>query len=114
MLWRGKHDILDDHDRNIEVASIDNGFGKMFSEVVISTIKKKIITLCRTKVVSNSKHFLKKDVVMKKMFYKFNHHGKLGDSPNVPEGLQVNTCVIRLSLYWFQLNDTCFNVLHIC
>jgi hypothetical protein len=47
------------------------------------------------------------------MFYKFYHHGKLGDSPNVPKGIEVNTCVIRFIIVFFHLTDKCLDVLHV-
>jgi hypothetical protein len=40
MLWRGKHDILAKHNKNVEDANINNDFGKNFLEVGISAKEK--------------------------------------------------------------------------
>jgi hypothetical protein len=93
-MWRGKHDILYEHDGNVEAVGLDNSFENNFLEVVICARKKKYHTLSYKSSV-DLKALLHKDVGMKKMFYKLNHLGKLGDSPSVPEGIEVNTCVIR-------------------
>ena len=83
MLWRGKHDILDEHDRHVEATNIDNSFGTFFFLTVISTSNKTYHTSSFKSSVE-LKARLQKNVGMKKMFNKFYPHGKLGDSPNAP------------------------------
>jgi hypothetical protein len=95
--WRGKDDNLDEHDGNVQVASLKHDFGKKFLEDVIVAIQNTYHTSSYKSSVE-LKAILQKDVGINKMFYKFYHHGKLGDSPNVPCGLMVRTFVVRLNI----------------
>ena len=85
---------LYEHGGNVEAANLDTGFRKIFLEANIFA-RKKIYHTPSFKSSVELKALLKEDVGMEKMFYKFYHHGELGDSPNVPTRIEVSTCVVR-------------------
>jgi hypothetical protein len=91
-LWRGKRDPFADVCSNVPSTHIQEGFGKKFLEAVLAARR----GVYHTDAYSSSfelKSLLQRDLRIGKMNFKFYHTGILGDSPSVPEGIEVNTFI---------------------
>jgi hypothetical protein len=88
MLWKGTRQPLTEVDLNSP--SYHSGFGVKFLEAVMAA-RESVYHTSSYKSSVELKAILQRDVGMGKMTYKFYHRGVLGDSPTVPEGIEVMT-----------------------
>jgi hypothetical protein len=88
MLWKGTRQPLTDVDLNSPY--YHSGFGVKFLEAVMAA-RASVYHTSSYKSSVELKAILQRDVGMGKMTYKFYHRGVLGDSPTVPEGIEVMT-----------------------
>jgi len=94
MLRWGKHDILYEQDMNIQASILEKQIRKHFLEVVI-VARQNIYHASLYKSNVELKSLLQKDVGISKMFYKFYHHEKLENSPNVSKGIEERSSDFR-------------------
>ena len=87
MLWKGTRQPLTDVDLNSPSYS---GFGVKFLEAVMAA-RASVYHTSSYKSSVELKAILQRDVGMGKMTYKFYHRGVLGNTPTVPEGIEVRT-----------------------
>ena len=94
MLWRGTRQPLND----VELSSPNNdsGFGVKFLEAVMAA-RASIYHTSSYKSSVELKALLQRDVGVSKMSYKFYHRGVLGNTPTVPEGIEVITTFTCIS-----------------
>ena len=90
VLWRGRSDEEDEQEGSTNKLISKGGFGRKFLEAVIYA-RQQVYNTDSYKSTCELKSLLQKDIGIRKTFYKFYHHGKLGDAPQVPEGIQVRT-----------------------
>ena len=88
MLWKGTRQPLTEVDLNSPY--YHSGFGVKFLEAVMAA-RASVYHTSSYKSSVELKAILQRDVGMGKMTYKFYHRGVLGDSPTVPEGIEVMT-----------------------
>ena len=77
IVWRGKHDIIDEHDRSIRVVNLENYFGNKLLEVVIAARRKKYHT-SSYKISVKRKARLQKDVGNDIFYTSFTTMGSSG------------------------------------
>ncbi len=94
MLWKGTRQPLIDVELN--TPNYHSGLGVKFSEAVMASRA----AICHTSSYKSSvelKALLQRDDGMSKMSYKFYHRGVLGNTPIVPEGIEVRTTFTCIS-----------------
>jgi hypothetical protein len=95
MLWRGTRQPLND----VELYSpsyYQSGLGVKFLEAVMAA-RASIYHTSSYKSSVELKALLQRDVGVSKMSYKFYHRGVLGNTPTVPEGIEVITTFTCIS-----------------
>ena len=94
MLWRGTRQPLIDVELNSP--NYPSGFGVKFFEAIMVARASNYHTSSYKSSVE-LKALLQRDVGMRKMSYKFYHRGVLGNTPTVPEGIEVRTVFTCIS-----------------
>jgi hypothetical protein len=87
MLWKGTRQPLTDVDQN-NTSHYHSGFGFKFFEAVMAA-RASVYHTSSYKSSVELKAILQRDVGLGKMSYKFYHRGVLGNTPTVPEGIEV-------------------------
>ena len=87
MLWKGTRQPLTDVELN-SPSYYHSGFGVKFLEDVMAS-RASIYPTSSYKISVEQKAILQRDVGLGKMSYKFYHRGVLGNTPTVPEGIEV-------------------------
>jgi hypothetical protein len=87
MLWKGTRQPLTDVDLN-NTSHYHSGFGVKFFEAVMAA-RASVYHTSSYKSSVELKAILQRDIGLGKMSYKFYHRGVLGNTPTVPEGIEV-------------------------
>ena len=86
-LWKGTRQPLTDVDLN-NTSHYYSGFGVKFFEAVMAA-RASVYHTSSYKSSVELKAILQRDIGLSKMSYKFYHRGVLGNTPTVPEGIEV-------------------------